>query len=117
MGWHASDTATLHFDSVEVPEENLIGPENGGFMGIMRNFNGERLGIAQQAAAYARLCNEDALAWAQQREVFGGALIRKQAIRHKLADMLRQINATQAYINQCAWSAKADKAFPGDFTC
>jgi acyl-CoA dehydrogenase len=115
MGWHASDTASLFFDNVEVPAENLIGPENGGFMGIMRNFNGERLGMAQQAAAYARLCYEDALAWAQQREVFGGPLIRKQAIRHKMADMLRQINATQAYIDQCAWSVKADKAFPGDF--
>lgn len=115
MGWHASDTATLHFDDVEVPAENLIGPENGGFMGIMRNFNGERLGMAQQAAAYARVCFEDALEWAQQREVFDKPLVRNQAIRHKLADMIRQINATQAFIDQCAWSVKADKAFPGDF--
>jgi acyl-CoA dehydrogenase len=115
MGWHASDTASLFFDNVEVPADNLIGPENGGFMGIMRNFNGERLGMAQQAAAYARLCYEDALAWAQQREVFGQPLIHKQAIRHKLADMLRQISATQAWIDQCAWTVKADKAFPGDF--
>ena len=115
MGWHASDTATLYFDNVEVPADNLIGPENGGFMGIMRNFNSERLGMAQQAAAYARICYEDALAWAQQREVFGKPLIRNQSIRHKLADMLRQINSTQAYIDQCAWSVKADKAFPGDF--
>ncbi|HMT42849.1 acyl-CoA dehydrogenase family protein, partial [Sphingorhabdus sp.] len=115
MGWHASDTATLHFDNVEVPAENLIGPENGGFMGIMRNFNGERLGMAQQAAAYARVCFEDALDWAQQREVFGKPLIRNQAIRHKLADMLRQINTTQAWIDQCAWSVREGKAFPGDF--
>ena len=115
MGWHASDTATLHFDNVEVPAENLIGPENGGFMGIMRNFNGERLGMAQQAAAYARVCFEDALEWAQQREVFGKPLIRNQAIRHKLADMLRQINSTQAWIDQCAWSVREGKAFPGDF--
>ena len=115
MGWHASDTATLFFDDVEVPADNLIGPENGGFMGIMRNFNSERLGMAQQAAAYARICYEDALIWAQQREVFGKPLIRNQSIRHKLADMLRQINSTQAYIDQCAWTVKADKAFPGDF--
>ena len=115
MGWHSSDTATLYFDNVEVPAENLIGPENGGFMGIMRNFNSERLGMAQQAAAYARICYEDALSWAQQREVFGKPLIRNQSIRHKLADMLRQINSTQAYIDQCAWAVKADKAFPGDF--
>jgi acyl-CoA dehydrogenase len=115
MGWHSSDTAALYFDNVEIPADNLIGPENGGFMGIMRNFNSERLGMAQQAAAYARICYEDALSWAQQREVFGKPLIRNQSIRHKLADMLRQINSTQAYIDQCAWTVKADIAFPGDF--
>ena len=115
MGWHASDTATIHFDNVEVPADNLIGPENGGFAGIMRNFNGERLGMSQQANAFARICFEDALDWARQRETFGQPLIRNQVIRHKLADMVRRISATQAWIDQCAWSVLNDKAFPGDF--
>ena len=115
MGWHASDTATIHFDNVEVPTDNLIGPENGGFAGIMRNFNGERLGMSQQAAAFARICFEDALDWARQRETFGQPLIRNQVIRHKLADMLRRIQATQAWIDQSAWAVLNDKAFPGDF--
>lgn len=115
MGWHASDTATIHFDDVEVPAENLIGPENGGFAGIMRNFNGERLGMAQQAAAYARLCFEDALDWAQQRETFGRPLATRQAIRHKLAAMLQRIHATQAMIDQCAWTVQHGCAAPGDF--
>jgi len=47
MGWHSSDTATIHFDNVEVPAANLIGFENQGFGGIMRNFNGERLGMGR----------------------------------------------------------------------
>lgn len=115
MGWHSSDTATIHFDDVEVPAENLIGPENGGFAGIMRNFNGERLGMSQQAAAFARICYEDALDWARARETFGQPLIRNQVIRHKLADMLRRINATQAWIDQSAWAVLHGKAFPGDF--
>lgn len=115
MGWHASDTATIHFDAVEVPAANLIGPENGGFAGIMRNFNGERLGMAQQAAAYARLCFEDALDWAQQRETFGRPLATRQAIRHKLAAMLQRINATQAMIDHAAWTVKTGCAVPGDF--
>lgn len=115
MGWHASDTATLHFDDVAVPIDNLIGPENHGFAGIMRNFNGERLGMAQQAAAFSRLCYEDALDWAQQRETFGKPLSQRQTIRHKLADMLRQIQATQAMIDRCAWTVQHDKAVPGDF--
>lgn len=115
MGWHASDTATIHFDDVEVPAENLIGPENGGFAGIMRNFNGERLGMSQQANAFARICFEDALDWARQRETFGKPLVTNQVIRHKLADMVRRIQATQAWIDHCAWCVLNDKAFPGDF--
>lgn len=115
MGWHASDTATIHFDDVEVPAENLIGPENGGFAGIMRNFNGERLGMSQQAAAFARICYEDALDWARSRETFGKPLITNQVIRHKLADMVRRISATQAWIDHCAWTVLNDCAFPGDF--
>ena len=115
MGWHSSDTATIHFDDVEVPADNLIGPENGGFAGIMRNFNGERLGMSQQAAAFARICYEDALDWARQRETFGKPLITNQVIRHKLADMVRRISATQAWIDHCAWTVLNNCAFPGDF--
>jgi acyl-CoA dehydrogenase len=115
MGWLCSDTATIHFDDVEVPAENLIGPENAGFGAIMRNFNGERLGMAQGAAAYARICYEDALDWARQRETFGKPLVTNQAIRHKLADMVRRIQATQAWIDHCAWQVLNGKAFPGDF--
>ncbi|MFM5954245.1 MAG: acyl-CoA dehydrogenase family protein [Novosphingobium sp.] len=115
MGWHASDTATIHFDAVEVPAENLIGPENGGFAGIMRNFNGERLGMSQQANAFARICFEDALDWARSRETFGKPLVTNQAIRHKLADMIRRIQATQAWIDHCAWTVVQGRAFPGDF--
>jgi acyl-CoA dehydrogenase len=115
MGWLSSDTATIHFDNVEVPAENLIGPENAGFGAIMRNFNGERLGMAQGAAAYSTICYEDALAWARSRETFGKPLITNQVIRHKLADMLKRIQATQAWIDHCAWQVLNGKAFPGDF--
>ncbi len=115
MGWHASDTATIHFYNVEVPLDNLIGPENQGFGGIMRNFNGERLGMAQQAAAYARVCFEDALDWARERETFGRPLVTRQAIRHKLARMLQMIQASQAMIDHAAWTVKNDCAAPGDF--
>jgi acyl-CoA dehydrogenase len=115
MGWHSSDTATIHFDDVEVPVANLIGEENAGFAGIMRNFNGERLGMAQQAAAYARLCYEDALDWARARETFGKPLVTRQAVRHKLARMLQMIHATQAMIDRAAWTVKEGCTFPGDF--
>ncbi|WBX84892.1 acyl-CoA dehydrogenase family protein [Sphingosinicella microcystinivorans] len=115
MGWHCSDTAALYFENVEVPPENLIGPENAGFMGIMRNFNSERLGMAHGACAYARVCLEEAAAWARERETFGKSLVGHQSIRIKLADMARQVSATQAWVDQCAWQVRAGKTRPADF--
>lgn len=103
QGWWASDTAALHFDDVAVPADHLIGGEGQGFAGIMRNFNGERLGMASGAAASARVCIEEAAAWAQQRRTFGKRLADHQVIRHKIAEMVQRVNATTAYLEQCAW--------------
>ncbi len=115
MGWHCSDTAALYFDNVEVPPENMIGPENAGFGGIMRNFNGERLGMAHGCCAFARVCLNEAVEWATTRETFGKRLAQHQSIRIKLADMARQINATQAWVDLCAWQVKMGKGLPADF--
>jgi len=103
MGWWASDTAAVYFDDVQVPKDNLIGTENNGFIGIMMNFNGERLGMAAGANGMARVCLEDAAAWARERTTFGKRLADHQVIRHKIADMYQRIQATQAYLEMCAW--------------
>lgn len=103
MGWHSSDTATLYFDNVRVPAENLIGPENEGFKHVLNNFNSERLGAAQQALAYSRVCLEEAGIWAGERDTFGKKLGQHPVIRSKLADMVRAINTTQAWTDLCTW--------------
>ena len=115
MGWRCSDTATIHFDDVVVPKENLIGSENAGFMGIMLNFNRERLGMAMACCGFARVCLDEAVVWAQQRETFGKALVKHQSIRIKLADMARQIAATQAWVDLCAWQVQNSCGQPADF--
>lgn len=115
MGWHCSDTAAIFFDDVRVPRENLIGPENAGFMAIMRNFNGERLGMAMGCCAYARVCLEEAAEWAQTRQTFGKSLVGHQVIRVKLANMARQIGATQAWVDQCAWAVREGCDQPADY--
>lgn len=103
QGWWSSDTAALYFDGVEVPADHLIGAENAGFIGIMMNFNGERLGMAAGATASARVCIEEAAAWAQQRKTFGKRLADHQVIRHKIAAMVQRVNASTAYLEHCAW--------------
>lgn len=115
MGWRCSDTAAIYFEDVDVPVENLIGAENGGFIGIMRNFNSERLAMAMGCCAFARVCLKEAVAWAQQRETFGKPLVGHQSIRIKLADMARQISSTQAWVDQCAWAVENGCDQPADF--
>jgi acyl-CoA dehydrogenase len=103
MGWWASDTAAVYLDEVRVPVANLIGRENQGFLGIVLNFNSERLAMASSANGYARTCLVEAARYAQERQTFGRRLADHQVIRHKIAEMLRQVNATQAYLENCAW--------------
>ena len=103
MGWWSSDTATLYFDNCRVPVENLVGPENKGFAGIMRNFNAERLNIAAMANGLAMVCMDEAVAWARERITFGHRLMEHQVIRHKIAEMAKRILATQALLEKVTW--------------
>ncbi|MDP3714360.1 MAG: acyl-CoA dehydrogenase family protein [Mycobacteriales bacterium] len=97
MGWRCSDTAELSFSDVRVPARNLVGAENTGFLQIMQNFQSERLGLAVQAYATAARCLELAAAWARDRETFGRPLSSRQVIRHKLAEMARQVDVARTY--------------------
>jgi len=103
MGWLASDTATLYFDDVRVPVTNLIGEENTGFSAIVNNFNAERIDMAIQSTAFARVCYDEAVAWARERETFGKQLVEHQVIRHKLVEMDRLINASEAWNALLSW--------------
>jgi acyl-CoA dehydrogenase len=103
MGWWASDTATLHFDDCRVPAENLIGEEGHGFRIIMQNFNSERMGMAASCTAYARVCVEEAIAYAKQRKTFGKPIAQHQVIRHKIVDMAQKVAASQAMLELLAW--------------
>jgi acyl-CoA dehydrogenase len=92
LGWHASDTATIAFQDVFVPEENLLGELNGGFKLIMANFQWERLAMALGAVGAMRLAWERTAQFARERHAFGRPLSKHQTIRHKLADMATSVH-------------------------
>lgn len=75
MGWLCSDTATLYFDDVRVPVENLLSEEGSGFSMIVNNFNAERIDMASQSIAFSLVCFNEALAWARERSTFGRKLV------------------------------------------
>jgi acyl-CoA dehydrogenase len=96
LGWHASDTATISFQDVFVPEENLLGGLNEGFKLIMANFQWERLAMSLGAVGAMQLAWERTAEFACERQAFGRPLSGHQAIAHKLADL-----ATSIYTCRC----------------
>jgi len=96
LGWHASDTALISFDDVFVPEENLLGEEDGGFYLIMANFQWERLLMALGAVGAMQVALERTLRYAKERKAFGKPIGKHQAIRHKLAEIATTLEAGRA---------------------
>ncbi len=105
MGWWASDQASLYFDDVRVPAENMLGDQDRGFIQIMHNFNHERLGMVAQSLGMMRVLLEESIAYAQQRETFGKPLIKHQVIRHKIAEMSARVDRLDGWLNQICWLA------------
>ncbi|MBI5503714.1 MAG: acyl-CoA dehydrogenase family protein [Deltaproteobacteria bacterium] len=95
-GWWASDTAELVFEDVRVPIENRIGEEGSGFVGIMRNFQTERISLGVFGSCTADLALKECLRYVAERKAFGRPLQGFQVIRHKLANMATKVEATKA---------------------
>jgi len=89
LGWHASDTATVVFDDVFVPEEHLLGELDKGFYLIMANFQGERLGMALTALGEMRVTFEALLDWVLAQRV-------TSARRAAVAEMALKVEASAA---------------------
>jgi len=103
MGWWCSDQATLFLDDCRVPAENMMGEEDRGFITIMKNFNLERVGMIAGMLGMMKICLEESVSWAQERETFGKPMIKSQVIRHKIADMSMRIDGTEAWLNSICW--------------
>ena len=70
--------------------------------------------MAASMEAFGRVCMEEAVAWATERQTFGKRLADHQVIRHKIAMMKQKLNATQAYIRMCYEAIEAGEPNAGD---
>lgn len=102
-GVWSSGTTYITFEDVKVPVRNLLGKENKGFQLIMKNFNHERFGICVMTNRFSRVCMEESLKFAAKRKTFGKTLIQHDVIRWKLAEMVRMIESTHAWIENLTY--------------
>lgn len=103
MGWHSSDTAELSLENVRVPVANLVGEEGVGFYYIMQTFVMERLTVAATSIGNAYVSIEDTMAYMETRQAFGKPLVKFQALRHRLADLLTELEAARQLVYHAAW--------------
>ncbi|WP_228000190.1 acyl-CoA dehydrogenase family protein [Nocardia australiensis] len=87
MGWHSSDTREVILDDVEVPESAVLGQTGRGFYQIMGAFQLERIVLAAMGLGHAVESIRIATDYVTNRTAFGGRLIDRQAVRHRLAQM------------------------------
>ena len=102
LGIHAAHSASIFFENVRVPKENVLGEDGQGFKIAMATLDGGRIGIAAQALGIAQAAFEKAAAYAKERESFGGTIAQHQAIQFMLADMATEIDAARLLVHRAA---------------
>jgi short-chain 2-methylacyl-CoA dehydrogenase len=103
MGWHASDTHGLRLEGCRVPDANLLGEPGRGLAQFLAILDDGRVAIAALAVGLAQACLEHSVAYAGQRQAFGGPIGRNQAVAFKCADMAVAVDAARALVYRAAW--------------
>ncbi|MGH6908815.1 MAG: isovaleryl-CoA dehydrogenase [Phenylobacterium sp.] len=107
MGMRGSDTAELVFEDCEVPEENVMGPENGGVGVLMSGLDYERAVLAAGPLGIMQACLDVVLPYVRERKQFGKAIGSFQLMQGKVADMYVALNAARSYVYSVAKACDA----------
>jgi len=97
----ASVTSALFFDSVVVPEQNVL-PAVVGLKGPLACLTQARYGISWGVIGAAQACLAQLLEYTRTRSLFGRPLAQNQSIQIRLAEMARRITGAQLLALQLA---------------
>lgn len=110
MGIRCSDTATIYFSNVRVPQDNLVGKEGNGFIQLMKFFDRSRVYAAAHGVGLAQGALDRALKHVKGRKQFGQTLSGFQAIQFKIAEMATKIETARNLVYKSAWLLDQGKA-------
>lgn len=110
VGWHTSDTHPLVFDSVKVPEGNLLGDRGRGFANFLSVLDEGRVAFSALCVGAAQGCLEEAVAYAKRRVVFGKPIGDNQHVAFTLARMQSRVAAARAVMHDAAH--RIDRGMP-----
>jgi isovaleryl-CoA dehydrogenase len=98
LGMRGSETGELVFEDCEVPEENVMGPLNGGVGVLMSGLDYERAVLSAGPTGIMQACMDVVIPYIHDRKQFGQSIGEFQLIQGKVADMYVQMNAAKAYV-------------------
>ncbi|HEX4199718.1 MAG TPA: isovaleryl-CoA dehydrogenase [Caulobacteraceae bacterium] len=110
LGMRGSDTGELVFEDCEVPEENVIGPVNGGAGVLMSGLDYERAVLAGGPLGIMQACLDTVLPYVRERRQFGKPIGTFQLMQGKIADMYVALNSARAYVYAVAKACDAGRA-------
>lgn len=102
--------ATLAFNDCRVPGANLVGELGSGFKYAMGTLDVFRSTVGAAALGFARRALDEAVSYAQQREMFGATLADLQLTQADLGGMALEIDASALLIYRAAWSKDSGAA-------
>jgi acyl-CoA dehydrogenase len=106
---------TLTFDGVRVGPDDVLGEVDRGFAVAMRTLDLFRPSVGAFAVGMAQAALDASVAWAWERQLFGGRLCDLQATQHTLAEMATRIGAGRLLVRAAA-AAYDGGAAAGDVT-
>ncbi|WP_374570966.1 isovaleryl-CoA dehydrogenase [Phenylobacterium sp.] len=107
LGMRGSDTGELVFEDCEVPEENVLGQENGGVGVLMSGLDYERAVLSGGPLGIMQACLDVVLPYVRERKQFGKPIGSFQLMQAKVADMYVALNSSRAYVYSVAKACDA----------
>ena len=92
----------LFFTDLKVPAENLLGEEGRGFRVILDGMNAERILIASECVGDGRYFIDKAVAYANERIVFGRPIGQNQGVQFPIARCYAEIEAAGLMVDKAA---------------
>jgi isovaleryl-CoA dehydrogenase len=109
VGMRGSPTAELVFDDCFVPDENVMGPENGGVGVLMSGLDYERVVLSGIQLGIMQACLDTVLPYLRERRQFGKPIGTFQLMQGKVADMSVALTSARAYVYAVAKACDAGK--------
>ncbi|PZE30064.1 MULTISPECIES: acyl-CoA dehydrogenase family protein [unclassified Curtobacterium] len=100
MGAHMVNDVFL--SGVRVPSSAVVGTRGEAWRHIGRGLAVERVIIAAMSVGAAQRALDQLVAHVTTREQFGAPLSRKQAVRHRIADLASDVAVCRAYVYEIA---------------